>query len=167
MTRSSRRGWHVKYPRTEAHDYDEADTLEHLRRLAADWVDACDLAADLIRGEVDVNAIIEAGNAAQGDDEDNAIPTGGEPAQGDDESEPTKPTGKRATVNERMVGTIMANPEAMGWNSAQWAKHLKCGKSSVVETATWKKLESARLQAQAERMKDRRRKPKASDSRRD
>ena len=86
----------------------------------------------------------------------------------DDEAEPTKPTGgKRATVNERMAGTIMENPEAMGWNSPQWAKHLKCGKSSVVETATWKKLESARLQAKAERMKDRRRKPKASDSRRD
>ncbi len=89
---------------------------------------------------------------------------------GDDGAEPTRPTrptGKPATVNERMAGTIMATPEAMGWNSAQWAKHLKCGKSSVVETATWKKLESARLQAKAERMKDRRRKPKASDSRRD
>lgn len=85
--------------------------------------------------------------------------------------QPAKPTGKpqrrAATVNERMAGTIMENPEAMGWNSPQWAKHLKCGKSSVVETATWKKLESARLQAKAERMKDRRRKPKASDSRRD
>ena len=97
------------------------------------------------------DTIIEAGNAAQGDDE----------------AEATKPTGKPATVNERMAGTIMENPDAMGWNSVQWAKHLKCGKSSVVETATWKKLESARLQAKAERMKDRRRKPKASDSRRD
>jgi hypothetical protein len=86
----------------------------------------------------------------------------------EDEAEATKPTGgKPATVNERMAGTIMKNPEAMGWNSPQWVKHLKCGKSTVVATATWKKLESARLQAQAERIKDRRRKPKASDSRRD
>jgi len=106
--------------------------------------------AELAGREI-TDATIEAGNAAQGDDE----------------AEPIKPTGKPATVNERMAGTIMENPEAMGWNSAQWAKHLKCGKSSVVETATWKKLESARLQAKAERMKDRRRKPKASDSRRD
>ena len=88
-----------------------------------------------------------------------------------EESVAEKPTGDRpkppATVNERMVGTIMEIPEAMGWNSPQWAKHLQCGKSSVVETATWKRLESARLQAKAERMKDRRRKPKASDNRRD
>ncbi len=86
---------------------------------------------------------------------------------GDDGAEATKPTEKPATVNERMAGTIMENSEAMGWNSAQWAKHLKCAKSSVVDAATWKKLESARQQAKAERMKDRRRKPKASDSRRD
>lgn len=77
-------------------DYDEADALEHLRCQAADWVDACDVAADLIRkestiakwrpkfegaaqglmeaearlvNESDVNAIIEAVNPAQGDDE--------------------------------------------------------------------------------------------------
>ena len=84
--------------------------------------------------------------------------------------EPGKPTGdkpKPATVNERMAGTVMENPEAMGWNSPQWAKHLNCVKSSVVETTTWNKLESARLLAKAERMKDRRRKPKASDNRRD
>jgi len=78
-----------------------------------------------------------------------------------------KGNGPKATVNERMAGTIMKNPDAMGWNSTQWAKHLRCAKSSVVETATWKKLESARLQARSERMRDRRRKPKASDSRRD
>ena len=80
---------------------------------------------------------------------------------------PTNETRQPATANERMAGTIMENPDAMGWNSPQWAKYLKCGRSTVVQTATWKKLESARLSAKAERMKDRRRKPKASDSRRD
>ncbi len=30
-------------------DYDEADTLEHMRCQVADWVDACAVAADLIR----------------------------------------------------------------------------------------------------------------------
>ncbi|MDA1326297.1 MAG: hypothetical protein O3C34_16325 [Proteobacteria bacterium] len=97
---------------------------------------------------------IEARNAAEG----------GAVAKG------IKPAGQQkspATVNERMAGTIMEKPEAMGWNSPQWAKFLKCGKSSVVETATWKILEIARLQAKAERMNDRRRKPKASDSKRD
>ena len=47
-------------------DYDEADTLEHLRCQAADWVDACDVAADLIRKKSTI--------------------------AGDDEAEPTKPT---------------------------------------------------------------------------
>jgi hypothetical protein len=34
-------------------DYDEADTLEHLRCQAADWIDACDVAAELIQKEVE------------------------------------------------------------------------------------------------------------------
>jgi len=92
------------------------------------------------------------------------------PSQSEEKSEASKPTGSKprppATVNERMAGTIMENPEAMGWNSTQWSKHLQCAKSTVVETATWKNLESARQQTKAEEMKDRRRKPKASDSRR-
>ena len=71
------------------------------------------------------------------------------------------------TVNERMGGAIFESPEAVGWNSTQWAKYLKCAKSTVVETAVWKALENARLQAKAKLMKDRRRKPKASDRRND
>jgi hypothetical protein len=134
-----------------------------VRRLAAadpppaEFV-PCDVAADLIRKEAGANQPI-------GEQSEPCA------VHRDDEAEATKPTGGKpkqaATVNCRMAGTIMENPEAMGWNSTQWAKHLKCGKSSVVETATWKKLESARLQAKAERMKDRRRKPKASDRRHD
>ncbi|MDG1510508.1 MAG: hypothetical protein P8R31_02365, partial [Mariniblastus sp.] len=76
---------------------------------------------------------------------------------------PTRP----ATVNQRMAGKITENYEALGWNSTQWAKHLKCAKSTVVATATWKQLKVAQQKAKAEGMKDRRRKPKASDSRRD
>ena len=72
-----------------------------------------------------------------------------------------------ATVNQRMAGEIMVNPEAMGWSCSRWAEHLKCARSTVVEAATWKRLENARQQAKAERMKDRRRKPKASDLRRE
>ena len=32
-------------------DYDEGDALEHLRCQAADWVDACEVAAELLRHE--------------------------------------------------------------------------------------------------------------------
>jgi hypothetical protein len=71
------------------------------------------------------------------------------------------------TINDRMSGCIMKNQAAMGWNSREWAEHLKCAESTIVETSVWKKLESARLQAAAERIKDRRRKPKSSDQKRD
>jgi len=74
---------------------------------------------------------------------------------------------RQATVNEQMAGMIMKNPNAMGWSSPEWAKTLKCGKSTVVETPTWKNLETVRLDEKAKRAKDRRRKPKASDRRRD
>jgi hypothetical protein len=72
-----------------------------------------------------------------------------------------------ASVNARMLETIQANPEAMGWNSAEWAKHLKCAKSSVVETPTWINLKMGRERARAERARDRRRRSKGSDQRRD
>src|SRR5262249_9751821 len=40
------------------------------------------------------------------------------------------------SINARMIETLQANHDAMGWNSRQWAEHLKCAKSSVVETPT-------------------------------
>jgi hypothetical protein len=70
-------------------------------------------------------------------------------------------------VNARMLETIQANPEAMGWNSKQWAEHLRCAKSSVVDTQTWKDLSMRRDRERAERARDRRRRPKASDQRRE
>jgi len=60
-------------------------------------------------------------------------------------------------VNARMLETIQRNTETMGWNSTEWARHLKCAKSSVVETAAWKDLTIARERAKAERATDRRR----------
>ena len=84
-----------------------------------------------------------------------------------DESKATKPTGgKPATVNERMAGTIMENSEAIGWNSVQWAKRLKCSRSTVTATPTWKKLESARQEEKAKRMEDRHRNLNANNQRR-
>jgi hypothetical protein len=73
---------------------------------------------------------------------------------------------KRATVNMRMMDEIQKNREAMGWGATKWSRHLRCSKAAVCEAQTYKNLESARLAAKAEHMKDRRRKPKASDGRR-
>jgi hypothetical protein len=44
--------WHLQGSAARiTDDYDEGDTLEHLRCQAADWVDACEVAAALIRNE--------------------------------------------------------------------------------------------------------------------
>jgi hypothetical protein len=75
--------------------------------------------------------------------------------------------GIRLGVNARMIETIQTIAEALGWNSTQWAKHLKCAKSSVVATKTWKDLTMGRERTKAERAKDRRRRPKGSDLDRD
>ena len=51
-------GWYLQGPVARVtDDYDEADALEHLRCQAADWVDACDVAADLIRGDDEAKPI--------------------------------------------------------------------------------------------------------------
>jgi hypothetical protein len=80
-------------------------------------------------------------------------------------------TGKRpppkATVNMRMLDELQKNPEVRGWTCRQWAKHLKCGASTVAETAVWKELYVPRETVKAERSRDRRRRSKASDRQRD
>ena len=75
--------------------------------------------------------------------------------------------GGKTNVNARMLDTIQKNWEARGWTCTKWAKYLKCARSTVVDTPTWKELATARDKLKAERRKDRRRKPKASDQRRD
>lgn len=74
---------------------------------------------------------------------------------------------RRPSVNARMLETIQADPGAMGWTSSKWAKHLKCVKSSVVATETWKNMQMVRERNRAERAQDRRRRPKGSDQNRD
>lgn len=78
-----------------------------------------------------------------------------------------KTSRRRPGINARMIETIRKNPEAMGLSSPRWAKQLKCAKSSVVETDTWKDLTTLRERERAERARDRRRKPKGSDLLRD
>jgi hypothetical protein len=89
----------------------------------------------------------------------------GEPATPD--NRPRAARARKASVNARMLEAIQANEEAMGWNSRQWAQHLKCAKSSVVETETWDMLRMKRERARAERAQDRRRRSKGRNRQRD
>jgi len=74
---------------------------------------------------------------------------------------------KGKQVNARMLEEIMNNPNARGWTAAKWASHLKCAKSSVIDTPTWKALREHRETLRAERAKAKRRRPKASELRHD
>lgn len=87
---------------------------------------------------------------------------------GGDTQADEEPTGRKATVNARMLEALQEKyNERSGWGCKQWATHLKCGKSTVVATETWNSLTIAREQVRAERAKRNRRRPKASDQRRD
>jgi hypothetical protein len=48
---------------------------------------------------------------------------------------------KRVTVNDRMGLELLKNPESRGWTADQWATHLDCGHSTVVECDQWKGLQ--------------------------
>jgi len=74
-----------------------------------------------------------------------------------------KPPKRKAGVNARMLETIQKDQDAIGWNSTEWATHLRCVKSSVVATQAWKDLKMGRDRRKAERALDRRRRPKGSD----
>jgi hypothetical protein len=74
---------------------------------------------------------------------------------------------RKKRINARMLETIKNDTASMGWSSSQWAKHLRCAKSSVVETEAWKDLAMRRERRKAERACDRRRRPKGSDLNRD
>ena len=62
---------------------------------------------------------------------------------------------QKTSINARMLEAIQQNEDAIGWNSTQWAKHLKCAKSTVVETDAWKQFEITREKARAERALER------------
>tara|TARA_B100001123_G_scaffold386875_1_gene461699 strand:+ start:331 stop:1092 length:762 start_codon:yes stop_codon:yes gene_type:complete len=66
-------------------------------------------------------------------------------------------SGPKATVNVRMLAVIQENPEAIGWSCSEWAKHLKCARSTVVATMTWKTFKRHREMDKAERDLSRRR----------
>ena len=67
---------------------------------------------------------------------------------------------KKATVNARMIDALNAKPEAVGWTTKQWAKHLKCSESAIVGTRTWKTMKEERDQERAKKRNDRRQRPR-------
>jgi hypothetical protein len=133
--------------------YGEDLTVASAQRLLGDLIKECGLTVGVAEG-LPLEAAIDALTAATAEQPTDMTPR-----------PPAGKTGPRRmpTVNARMIDTIQADADAMGWNSAQWARHLRCAKSTVVETATWKNLTMGRDRARAEKAKDRRRKPKASD----
>ena len=88
-------------------------------------------------------------------------------ADGPGRTQVGKVRGKKPGVNARMLETIQQDTESMGWSSTNWAKHLKCAKSSVVATQAWQDLAMGRDRVKAERARDRGRRPKGSARRRD
>jgi hypothetical protein len=76
-------------------------------------------------------------------------------------ADPDLPAGPKVRrscgINARMLETIQSNPDAMGWSCPRWATHLKCAKSSVVATETWKDLSMRRDRERAQRRRDRQR----------
>jgi len=71
------------------------------------------------------------------------------------------------TVSDRMIKEILANPDVRGWTARQWVAHLHCGKTTVIDSKTWKELKIHRETLKAERSKDRRKAKRASETRRD
>lgn len=51
---------------------------------------------------------------------------------------------KGPTVNQRMLEELQADHESRGLSASQWAKRLRCSKSVVVDSETWKTLQMGR-----------------------
>ena len=69
----------------------------------------------------------------------------------------TSRSGKRPkpTVNARMLEVVQQDQDAIGWNTTKWAKHLKCAKSTIVDTDAWNLYRTLREKNKAEQALDR------------
>jgi hypothetical protein len=59
---------------------------------------------------------------------------------------------KKATVNDRMLGTIQRDPQSVNWTQRQWAEHLGCCASAVATAPAWGAVKAARAMAAVERL---------------
>jgi hypothetical protein len=103
-----------------------------------------------LRQELSVGAV---------DRREQSLTPGNEKNESEHTDTPTSKTKCKPGINARMLETIQNDPDSIGWSSPKWAKHLKCAKSSVVETQAWKDLAMGRERTKAERTTDRRRRP--------
>jgi hypothetical protein len=63
---------------------------------------------------------------------------------------------RKPKVDDRMKAEMASNLETVkGWTAQEWANFLGCGKSTVIETKTWRSLSFLRQQVKAEKRKDR------------
>lgn len=68
---------------------------------------------------------------------------------------PTK--NQKPNVNARMIARMQEGADCHGWTITQWAIYLKCARSSVAETKTWKGLTIVREELKVQKQSDRRR----------
>lgn len=130
--------------------------FEGKTNLPGDWEDDIYMAVGTPKWLQDMNALRSvAESLIQKSSESNGQDGPAINAESADNRVKTKIKGK-ASINARMLETMQLNSESHGWSAAQWAMHLKCAKSSVVETPTWKDLALVRDRMRAERAADRR-----------
>lgn len=67
-----------------------------------------------------------------------------------------KKKARKPTINERMKAELASDLEKVkGYTAQQWATHLSCSKSSIIDSAVWGSLHLLRQQAKAEKRRDR------------
>ena len=55
-------------------------------------------------------------------------------------------------ANQAMFAAVEADPDRMKWTAREWARHVGCSTSTVVETEMWQQARRARERAKQERM---------------
>jgi hypothetical protein len=60
-------------------------------------------------------------------------------------------SGTRPSVAAQMHELLQRKPESRGWSAQEFATSLGCGKSTVVESETWKTLQKMRAEAELSR----------------
>ena len=63
-----------------------------------------------------------------------------------------QPARRPATVNERMLAQLEADPERIGWSARKWASALDCTAGAVHAAPAWRRIMTARALNRAERV---------------
>ena len=77
------------------------------------------------------------------------------------EGQPSGESGaKGASLDARMLETLLKDPESRGWSVTRWTEYLKCSRGGVHGTDTWTQLEAARKLVASDHATAKRRRPK-------